>query len=85
MANAKQFIVGKEDYPAWFREQASKGRVRLNYDDDNVLKDITVYGPTKNYIAKPGDVIIMLKSGLAVIDKKSAVKYGTQPQKKEEE
>lgn len=85
MASARQFIVGKEDYPAWFREQASKGRVKLNHDDDGVLQSITVYAPTKSYTAKPGDVILMLKSGMTVLDKASAIKYGTQPQKKEVE
>lgn len=68
--SVKSFIVGSGTYPEWFKEQASKGRARINYDEeDGSLIDIMIYGATKNYTAKPGDTILYTRSGLSVIDK----------------
>lgn len=82
--SAKQFVLGKDNFPEWFKEQATKGRVRLNYDDDGVLENVVVYGATKNYTAKPDDVIVMLKTGITVIPHETAVKYGPKVTDKEE-
>lgn len=69
----KSFVVGNGSYPEWFKEQASKGRARVNYDEeDNTLIDITIYGATKNYIAKPGDTILFTKSGMTVVNNTTA-------------
>ena len=70
----KQFVVGKEPYPIWFRELAEKGRARINVDEDGVLQNITVHTPTKNYVAKPGDTIVLKKSGMTVLESKAVVK-----------
>lgn len=68
--NPKSFTVGNGNYPEWFKEQASKGRARVNYDEEEgTLLDITIYGATKNYIAKPGDMILLTKSGMTVVNK----------------
>lgn len=65
----KSFVVGNGSYPEWFKEQASKGRARVNYDEeDSTLIDITIYGATKNYIAKPGDTILFTKNGMTVVN-----------------
>lgn len=65
----KSFVVGNGSYPEWFKEQASKGRARVNYDEeDNALIDITIYGATKNYVAKPGDTILFTKNGMTVVN-----------------
>lgn len=81
----KQFVFGKDKVPTWFNEEADKGRAKFNYDDDDVVS-VTVYTPTKTLIAKPGDVIMLLKSGLAVITGDKAKKYGVvkTAEKKEE-
>ena len=70
MKNPKSFVVGSKSYPDWFKEQASKGRVRVNYDDEGELINITIYGATKNYTAIPGDEIIFTKNGPSVVSKK---------------
>lgn len=65
----KSFVVGNGSYPEWFKEQASKGRARVNYDEeDNTLIDIIIYGATKNYVAKPGDTILFTKNGMTVVN-----------------
>lgn len=65
----KSFVVGNGSYPEWFKEQASKGRARVNYDEeDNTLIDITIYGATKNYVAKSGDTILFTKNGMTVVN-----------------
>lgn len=69
----KSFVVGNGSYPEWFKEQASKGRARVNYDEeDNTLIDITIYGATKNYVAKPGDTILFTKNGMTVVNNTAA-------------
>lgn len=69
----KSFVVGNGSYPEWFKEQASKGRARRNYDEeDNTLIDITIYGATKNYVAKPGDTILLTKNGMTVVSKQQS-------------
>ena len=66
--SVRSFVVGKDNYPEWFQEQASKGRARVNYDeDDHTLIDITIYGATKNYLAKPGDTIAFTRNGMTVV------------------
>lgn len=67
--NPKSFVVGSKSYPEWFKEQASKGRARVNYNDDDELVSITIYGATKSYIAEPGDEILFTKSGMTVVNK----------------
>lgn len=69
----KSFVVSNGSYPEWFKEQASKGRARVNYDEeDNTLIDITIYGATKNYVAKPGDTILFTKNGMTVVNDTTA-------------
>lgn len=83
-AVTKEFVVGTQ-FPSWFTEQASKGRARINYnEEDGTLVDITVYTPTKNYVARLGDKIMLLKSGMTVLPKAAAAKFSTQPQRKGE-
>lgn len=74
---AKQFIVG-QNTPTWFQEQASKGRAKAHYDEEGKLLHITVHSPTKVYEAKPGDVIVLLNTGMSVIPKAMAIRYGGQ-------
>lgn len=82
MANeVKKFVVGQGKFPMWFNEEAAKGRVKLNYDG-NELQTITVFAPTKTLTAKHGDVIMMLKSGLTVVPAEKAVKYGVKNEQK---
>lgn len=83
MAEIKKFIVGSEKFPVWFNEEAAKGRLKLNYDEEGILQTITVYSPLKTTLAKKGDVIMLLKSGLQVISSKDAVKYGVKNEKTE--
>lgn len=68
--NPKSFVVGSKNYPDWFKEQASKGRARVNYDEDGELVNITIYGATKSYVAEPGDEILFTKNGMTVVNKK---------------
>lgn len=68
----KRFTIGQEDYPEWFRDMAKKGRAQINVDEDGKLESITVYTPTKTYVALPGDVIILAKAGVTVMSAKQA-------------
>lgn len=65
----EQFIFGKEKAPAWFDEQAKKGRVKCIYNDDKKLIGARIFSGVNEYNAKVGDVIINSKSGLIVIEK----------------
>lgn len=69
----KRFVLGSGSFPDWFEAQVEQGRARVEYDEeDGVLLDVVIYGATKNYIAKPGDMILLTKSGM-VVGKKIAV------------
>ena len=77
MQIVKKFVFGKETNPQWFVEQCSLGRVKINYEDGEII-NATIYTPTKSIIAIPGDVILYTKSGLSVLPADKAVKYGVQ-------
>lgn len=81
----EQFIFGKEKAPAWFDEQAKKGRVRVQYDDDKQITGARIFSGVNTYQAKVGDTIINSKSGLVVITKVSAGKENSKKNNKEEE
>lgn len=73
----KKFVVGSgEEMPAWAKEEAAKGRMKTYYDDEGEIDYVRVYSTTKTYDAIPGDTIILLKSGLAVIPEYEAKKFG---------
>lgn len=81
--NYRSFVVGNGEYPKWFKEETSKGRARVNYEGDKATS-ITIYGATKNYTAKPGDVILINQNGMTVTDQATVAKLNAQNQKKEE-
>lgn len=62
----EEFIFGKDKAPAWFDEQAKKGRVKVEYDDDKKIVGARIFSGVNIYEAKVGDVIINSKSGLVV-------------------
>lgn len=80
----KSFVLGKEKVPGWFEEETSAGRAKVNYDDGELI-DVTVYTPTGTKVAKLGDTIMLLKSGLSVITASEAKKYGVSTGKVKEE
>lgn len=82
----KQFIVGVDSIPAWFKEQMQKGRAHVHQDEETKkIEKISISTATKQYVAKPGDVVLMLRTGMVVLPKETAKRYGEQPQKKEKE
>lgn len=70
----KMFRVGYEKTPDWLKEYFDKGICREIYEDDDFV-GISLYLPAKNKIAKKGDVILLTKSGLAVLDSKDAKRF----------
>ena len=53
-------------------------------DDDRKVVSVTIYAPTRTLTAFPGDVIMKLKSGMSVVPKEKAVKYGVVSESKKE-
>lgn len=77
---AEQFIVGVNNVPAWLHEEVQKGKASILYKDDSrVVKQIEINTPLGRYTACRGDVVLMLPTGLTVIPKEIAKKYGEQP------
>lgn len=70
----KSFKVGYEQTPDWLREFFDKGICREIYEDNDFI-GISLYLPGKNKIAKKGDIILLTKSGLTLLDKKNADKF----------
>lgn len=71
-----KFVLGKDKMPVWFNDETARGRAKVNMDDDRNVVSVTIYTPTKTLTALPGDVIMKLKSGMSVVPKEKAVKYG---------
>lgn len=81
---AKKMVVSKSgsNFPDWFNEHASEGRLKVNYNDDGFVDNIVVSGPTKRMVAHIGDVIMLMKSGLTVISEEKAKRYKVQQNRK---
>lgn len=79
-----KFVLGKDKMPVWFNDETAKGRAKVNMDDDRKIVSVTIYTPTRTLTALPGDVIMKLKSGMSVIPKEKAVKYGVVNENKKE-
>lgn len=84
MAEVQKFIAG-EKTPEWFNQRASMGRAKKTYDEDGELTGILVTTATKTYEAKVGDTIMLTKSGMVVIPKEKAQKFGLQKKTSKEE
>lgn len=80
----KSYVVGKEKAPLWLNEEAAAGRVRANYEDGEMV-NMLVYTTTGSIVAKVGDIVVLLKSGLSVIPASEAKKYGVQKEAHKEE
>lgn len=77
---AKKFVVGKnaKNFPDWFNEHASAGRLKVVYDDDGNVDNIVVSNPTRRIVAHVGDTIMLMKSGLTVLTEEKAKRYKVQ-------
>ena len=80
---AEQFIVGVDNIPAWMNEAVQKGLAHILYEGDSkAIKEIEINTPLKVYKAHRGDVVLMLPTGITVLPKRAAKRYGEQPTKK---
>lgn len=79
-----KFVLGKDKMPVWFNDETVRGRAKVNLDEDRNVVSVTIYTPTRTLTALPGDVIMKLKSGMSVIPKDKAVKYGVVNENKKE-
>lgn len=72
--NNQSYVLGSGKVPTWLNDEASKGRVKFNYDDGDFINAI-VFTPTQTVTANKGDVVLSLKSGLAVLPADKAKQY----------
>lgn len=79
-----KFVLGKDKMPVWFNDETARGRAKVNLDEDRNIVSVTIYTPTRTLTALPGDIIMKLKSGMSVIPKEKAVKYGVVNEGKKE-
>lgn len=75
MAEFKKFVVRDMNFPVWFNDECAKGRAKIVTEDGKLL-NIVVHNATKTLTANIGDVIVLYNSGLSVIPREKAVKYG---------
>lgn len=63
------------NFPKWFKDEAAKGRVKVVRDDKTKeVKSVIIYAATKEYIALPGNVIVVGRNGMVVERIKTIVK-----------
>lgn len=82
--NKKLFILDVDDFPSWFVDEASKGRAKIKYDEENEIESVKILSGTKTYEAVPGDTIMKLSTGMVVIKQDKAKKFINEGTKKEE-
>lgn len=68
------YEYGRDKVPEWLREEMSRGRGRIEYEDGEAVK-ATIYTVGGTKVLKPGDVVLKLKSGMTVLPKEAARKY----------
>lgn len=76
----KKFVLKDKNTPQWFKDQVAKGRAKANYEDGELL-NVTIYTPTGMSVAKPGDMIVLLKSGMAVVPQAVVKEYSSSNKK----
>lgn len=68
-------LTKEGSFPKWFKDEAAKGRVRVVRDDKTKeVKSVIIYAATKEYIAIPGNVIVVSRNGMVVESTKTIVK-----------
>ena len=65
-----QYVVGKDEVPAWLKAQSQKGRFKFLYGEDANVLGGTIYSPTGSTIVSVGDTVVLTKSGLSVAPRK---------------
>lgn len=81
----KSFVLGKESFPEWFKEETERGRARVMYDEDGELDHVIIYSIGREIKARVGDTIVLTRSGVSSIAAKDAKKYGVQQKVPKEE
>lgn len=69
MDRIKQYIVGGKQIPDWVKEQSDKGRIKLIYNDGDVVGG-TIFTVTGTKNVGIGDVIILTESGIGILPAK---------------
>ena len=74
--SAETYVLAKDNNkaPEWFFDETSAGRIRLFYEDDELLY-ATVFILGKTVRANIGDTILKTKNGISVLTKEQARKY----------
>lgn len=70
----KSFVFGKGTIPSWINDEAVAGRLKANYEDGELIS-MTLFTPGGTVVVKEGDVILLTRSGLAVLPVAEAKKY----------
>lgn len=73
--NVDSFVLGKDNYPAWFALLDKEGQVLYEYTKDRKLKSITIKRPVKYMTAQLGDTIMNMSGNVIVVPKAAADKY----------
>lgn len=65
---------GKDKVPDWLREEMSRGRGRIEYEDGVPVRAV-IYTVGGTKVLCPGDVVLKLKAGMTVLPKEAAARY----------
>lgn len=73
------YFLGEGRIPEWINEEARKGRIKFNYDEQGELVNAKVISGAKRYTARLHDCIVQTVSGLTVIDAATAKRMKLTP------
>lgn len=84
MIQYKRFVLGKDHFPQWFKDQTSKGRAKVLTDiETGEVVGATLYTATRTMHAKVGDTILLSRAGLSIQTAEEAEKNRIAEQSKE--
>lgn len=69
-----RYEYGKDKVPDWLREEMSRGRGRIEYEDGVPVRAV-IYTVGGTKVLHKGDVVLKLKTGMTVLPKAAADRY----------
>ena len=69
------FVLGVDNYPAWFRKLDEEKKVTYVFREDGSLLQLIIKNPNKYVTAKPGETLIKLQDDILVVTPETAEKY----------
>lgn len=77
MDRVEYFTIGEENFPNWFNDALSRGRVKLKHNEyTGRLENVIIFTVSGKVIGKPGDVVLKTRNGVLLVPAEKAKEFG---------